>query len=275
MLRHAPRIGFALALFVATGAVVGCDNPAVPDASLNPLPPTAPPPETSAKIVKISGDTQQGAPGDTLQPMVVAVLDRFGKPAVGARVDFSITAGDGLVIVPGTSSPSYTTGVTAVADSTGRASAIWLLGRQGENVVTASVLIDRNVASTKFRAVSTFDSFAGGTFIMEASDKKVTLHEYEENAPLDCVALSGVLDLRYDGSFTHFRSFDCGVRESMDVAESGYYRVANSRITLINTSYESNDGYLIDPVYDSDGVVVQDTIVFTGSGSEWSYTRQR
>ena len=48
------------------------------------------------KLVKISGDNQQGMPGaELVNPLIVEVIDQYGAPLQGAQVAFTVTSGDG------------------------------------------------------------------------------------------------------------------------------------------------------------------------------------
>lgn len=85
---------------------------------------------TPRKIVIISGDSQEGAPGRTLtDPFVVEVQDKKGAPLQGVTVTFRITSGDGTL--------SLTSAETAI---NGRAENTFTLGANpGTNSVEASV----------------------------------------------------------------------------------------------------------------------------------------
>ena len=78
----------------------------------------------------ISGDKQQGLPGEALaKPFVVEVRDRSGEPLPGVLVTFSVTSGGGTL-----SATSVTT------DSNGRAESTLTLGPNlGTNTVSVSV----------------------------------------------------------------------------------------------------------------------------------------
>ena len=78
----------------------------------------------------ISGDKQQGLPGEALaNPFVVEVRDRFDNPFSGAQVTFAVTSGGGRLSVS-----------TATTDSDGRAESTLTLGpNPGANTVTVSV----------------------------------------------------------------------------------------------------------------------------------------
>ena len=98
------------------------------------------PPESPSRLEIISGDGQQGAPGDTLtQTLIVEVRDQYGNPLPGATVTFTVTAGDGTL-----------SDTTATTDENGRASVTLTLGPQpGTNTVVATVA---NLDPVKFTA---------------------------------------------------------------------------------------------------------------------------
>ena len=83
------------------------------------------------KLEIISGDDQEGAPGEALeQPFGVEVRDQFDKPLPGAQVAFTVTAGGGTV------QPEIVT-----TDENGRAESTLTLGpNPGTNTVMVSVL---------------------------------------------------------------------------------------------------------------------------------------
>ena len=78
----------------------------------------------------ISGDKQQGLPGEALaKPFVVEVRDQSGEPLPGAQVIFAVSSGGGTLSVTSTTT-----------DSDGRAESILTLGpNPGPNSVTVSV----------------------------------------------------------------------------------------------------------------------------------------
>ncbi len=82
-------------------------------------------------LVKISGDDQEGVPGDALTtPLVVEVQDQNGEAIVGVSVTFAITAGEGSLSVE-----------EVLTNSSGRASTILTLGRDlGTNSVAVTVV---------------------------------------------------------------------------------------------------------------------------------------
>ena len=81
-------------------------------------------------LSKISGDNQQGAPGEALaNPFVVAVQDQNGNPLAGTTVTFAVTAGGGTL-----------TATTPTTDANGQAQTTLTLGSMlGTNTVQASV----------------------------------------------------------------------------------------------------------------------------------------
>ena len=93
-----------------------------------------------SKLVKISGDDQEGTPGTTLKDaFVVEVLDEKGNPVSGAPVKFTITTGGGRL-----------SATHATTDSEGRAeTTLTLGGTQGINRVRVNVA---GVAGVGFHA---------------------------------------------------------------------------------------------------------------------------
>ena len=79
-----------------------------------PTGPLLPPPPTQTKLVRISGDDQEGLPGKPLaDPFVVQVLDEDGDPFEGATVKFVVLIGGGSL-----SATTPTTGADGRAEST-------------------------------------------------------------------------------------------------------------------------------------------------------------
>ena len=78
----------------------------------------------------ISGDKQQGLPGEALaKPFVVEVRDQSGDPLLGVQVTFSVTSGGGTLSV-----------TSATTNNNGRAQSTFTLGpNPGRNTVTVSV----------------------------------------------------------------------------------------------------------------------------------------
>ena len=90
----------------------------------------------------ISGDKQQGLPGEALaKPFVVEVRARSGEPLPGVLVTFSVTSGGGTLSV-----------TSATTESGGRAESILTLGPNlGTNTVTVSVtgiLEEQSISAT-------------------------------------------------------------------------------------------------------------------------------
>ena len=82
------------------------------------------------KLVKISGDNQQGMPGaELVNPLIVEVIDQYGDPLQGAQVAFTVTAGDGKL------SGRFTVENTTT-DANGRAQSMLTPG-PGTNTVEA------------------------------------------------------------------------------------------------------------------------------------------
>ncbi len=84
---------------------------------------------TPQTILKISGDNQEGLPGEALEkPLVVEVRDQRNQPLRRVRVSFAVTAGGGTLTV-----------TTTVTDKNGRAQSVLTLGpNAGANSVSAS-----------------------------------------------------------------------------------------------------------------------------------------
>ena len=85
--------------------------------------------EEAETLVKVSGDSQRGTPGNALAgPFVVEVQDADGDPVQGIRVTFTVTAGDGSL-----------SETSATSNAAGRAQTRLTLGSQpGVNSVRAS-----------------------------------------------------------------------------------------------------------------------------------------
>ena len=90
--------------------------------------------ESTRKLVKASGDAQQGTPGSELaQPLVIEVRDWYDNPVQGVQVTFTVTIGEGRL-----NKQSTVERVTTNAD--GRAtSTLTLGGDPGTNSVKVSV----------------------------------------------------------------------------------------------------------------------------------------
>ena len=99
-------------------------------------------------LVKISGDEQEGVPGDVLTtPLVVEVQDQNGEAIVGVSVTFAITAGEGSLSVE-----------SVLTNSSGRASTILTLGRDlGTNSVAVTVAGIEQPITFMIEAIATPD----------------------------------------------------------------------------------------------------------------------
>ena len=83
---------------------------------------------------KVSGDEQQGMPGEVVpEPLVIEVRDQYGTPLEGARVSFTVTQGGGKL-------NGRANAEVEVTDASGRTRTILTLGdRPGRNTVEVSV----------------------------------------------------------------------------------------------------------------------------------------
>jgi hypothetical protein len=114
------------------GPVVG-ENTAI--ATVGSLPPAAfaavAVAGAAAALERLGGDEQTAAVGEALaQPLIVGVRDAAGNPVEGVSVAWKVTAGEGSVPDPITTT-----------DSAGHAQVSWALGiRPGPNAVTAAVV---------------------------------------------------------------------------------------------------------------------------------------
>ena len=99
------------------------------------------------RMVKISGDNQEGTPGsDLANPFVVEVRDQYGNPLQGIQVAYSVKSGGGML-------GGRSTEVAPTTDAEGRTQSILTLGPiPGENIVVAAV---RGLEPVTFRAVGT------------------------------------------------------------------------------------------------------------------------
>ena len=113
---------------------------------LEPVTFTATAPEALQTLTKVSGDSQAGPASTQLAtPFVVSVKDQDGEAFAGASVNFSVTAGDGLlsstivvtnpcILTPATSS------ITVITGTTGHAATRLTLGSEPvTNTVEATV----------------------------------------------------------------------------------------------------------------------------------------
>ena len=101
------------------------------------------------RVVKISGDDQQGAPGATLdQPLIVEVRDQYDNLLPDVPVTFTVTAGNGTL-------GGRFTAERATTDSTGRVEVFLTLGSNpGANTVGVS-LGGRELAAFRAEGVGT------------------------------------------------------------------------------------------------------------------------
>jgi PKD repeat protein len=97
----------------------------------------------AARVIIVSGDGQQAAPGSRLpNPLVVQVLDAENNPIVATAVAWVVQTGDGNA-----------TPETSLTDDQGRASTEWTLGPlPGRNTLTAVV---SGVGNAAFTATAT------------------------------------------------------------------------------------------------------------------------
>ena len=235
-----------------------------------------------AEIIKISGDDQEGRPGDQLQPIIVAVRDPSGKPVPGVRVRFSVTAGDGWVgITPDANHwvIGYYFRPVQVTNGDGEAQVWWWVGRHGENTLLATVETEGKPLEVTFRATSVSSGYAGGSFALTSTGTSVKLYDFMAGGPYNCVVKSGSLVLSPDGSFVETGDFDCsdtswGGSFSFNVIETGFYAVSDSTIKLHYLGSNDTAGFFDSHLFsDVHGVVSEDTIVFSSLGVEWRYTR--
>jgi len=240
--------------------------------------PNLPAPIQAAEIIKISGDDQEGRPGDQLQPIIVAVRDTSGKPVPGVRVRFSVTAGDGFVgigLIIDLLPDGHEYGVLhipadRVTNGNGEAQVWWWLGRHGENTVVATVESEGKPLEVTFRATSVSSGYAGGSFALTSTGTSVKLYDFMAGGPYNCVVKSGSLVLSPDGSFVETGDFDCEGFSFNDI-ETGFYAVSDSTIVLHYLKSNHNAGFFVPR--DVHGVMSEDTIVFSRYGVEWRYTR--
>lgn len=86
-------------------------------------------PRVPTGIVRKSGNLQRAYPGTRLRdPLIVRVVNDWGKPVAGVRVNFAVTSGGGTLSAP-----------SGVSDAAGRVQVRWTLGpNRGTQTVTAS-----------------------------------------------------------------------------------------------------------------------------------------
>jgi len=102
-------------------------------------------PGVAAAISVVSGDSQSGAPGETLgNPLVVKVTDVSGDPVSGVPVSWAVSDAGGTVEA-----------LAEATDDQGKVSAVWTLGEEGEP--TASAIVE-GVGDAAFTAVSRMES---------------------------------------------------------------------------------------------------------------------
>lgn len=232
-------------------------------------------------IIKLSGDVQQGRPGERLHPIVVAVRDRLGRPVPGVRVRFSVKSGDGsvgLFVVPPSGNgfvARYRGPADGITDENGTATGFWWLGKHGENLVVAAVESDGERLEATFRATSVSSGYAGGTFSLRSAETSLKLYDGLAGGPYDCAMISGSLVLFADGSFQGATDFTCRFfsPESFDisVAEDGFYAVSDS--TVVIHYLKSNDTIGFFDPRDVQGSMTGEAIVFSSYGAEWRYSR--
>ena len=267
-------------LVAMSAAAIACDGtegvtepnvPIVPD-------PKLPASVQPAEIIKVVGDNQEGRPGDQLYPLIVAVRDAAGKPVAGARVRFSVTAGDGYAALILTSAGGnqfvarYRGPADQVTDAKGEALVLWFLGRHGENTLLATVEGAPQPLAATFRATSVSSGYTGGSFALTSNGTPIKLSDYFAQ-PYDCVVKSGSLVLSADGSFEAQGDFKCEVPGfegfSFNVIETGFYSILNSTIVLHYLNSNDTAGFFWDrDVY---GFVSESTVAFKSHGVEWRY----
>ena len=131
-----------LAALLVAGSV-GCgENLALPDPSAG-----------GVELSIVGGNGQNGTVGEGLtQPLVVQVVDSSGAPIEGLTVAFVAVSGDD----GGRLQPD-----TAITDSAGRASTVWVLGTvPGDHSAEARVVVtgDPNPRVVSFQAMATAGS---------------------------------------------------------------------------------------------------------------------
>jgi hypothetical protein len=254
-------------------AVTGCEGTTSPNLPDPGVPVAAQP----AAIIKVSGDRQEGRPGDQLQPLMVVIRDPSGRPVPGVRVSFSVTAGQGFAALilewpPGNFFLARHDGpAPQITNASGEAVVLWFLGRHGENTLVATVEREgKPPLETIFRATSVSSGFAGGTFALTSNGTSVTLYD-GMGGRHDCIAKAGSLILSPDGSFAAPGDFDCS-GFSFSGTETGLYAVSGSKIELHYLDADEPSG-LLDGVRDAPGVISDGKITFTSRGVEWRYAK--
>ena len=270
--RRTSRKSFLLGVVSAVAAA--CDGVTGPAAPVT----AAPPPVATVEIIKVSGDRQQGRPGDQLEPIIVSVRDALGKPVPGVTVSFAVTAGDGvvsLILLSLHGDPfvaRYRGPAPQITDAKGEALALWSLGRHGENTVAATIELEGKPLQATFQATSVSSGYTGGSFALESNGNFARLYDAMAGGPYDCSPKSGSLELAKDGSFVAKSDFFClasSQRFAFSATETGFYAVSGSTILLHYLTSSDTAGFL-DP-RDVFGAVNQDTITFSSYGIEWRY----
>lgn len=276
-----PRILKASLLSLAVLAgTLGCEGATAPrELRYEPPGPHVPASNEPSKIIVISGDDQQGRPGDRLQPIVVAVRDPSGRPVSGARVMFAVIAGDGsvgtMIVGPdGLDREARWNGpAPEVTNGDGEATVLWWLGRHGENTLLATVESEGKAPEVTSRATSLSSGYAGGAFALTSGGTSLTLNDGMAGGPYGCVVKSGSIVLSADGSFEGEGQFTCGNWPTfgINVIETGFY--ADSGSTIMLHYLKSNDTAGFFPPREVYGVMGEGTIAFSSYGVEWRYTK--
>ena len=149
-------------------------------------------------LVKISGDEQEGAPGETLtDPYVIEVKDQYGNSLQGVQVRFTVAEGDGTLTIE-----------NATTDANGRAQSLLTLGRQpGINAVEVSVA----------ELEATFNALGGRTWDLPAG----ALARLGSQGYISGIAFSP------DGStlFAGDRLWDVATGQNIPILKGGEYAV--------------------------------------------------
>lgn len=261
--------------FLAAAAAAACDSatsPAGPSAAKVPVPPVPTPAIEPTRIIKASGDAQEGRPGDKLQqPIVVTVLDAGGRPVTGVQVRFAVVAGDGFI--GDVLDWPHSTAASQVTNSNGQALVLWWLGRYGENTVVAGVQLNSSRIEATFHATSVSGGYSAGSFVLQPAGESMELYGDMGDGPYKCVVPAASLTLLSDGSFEGRRLFDFGLqRPTVEVTETGYY--AGSDSTIVLHFLKSNDTAGFVAQRDVQGVISRDEITFKDYRVDWRYVRR-
>ena len=144
-------VGDITATFTATGFTV----PPPPTIPTGPLPPSPP---IQTKLIRISGDDQEGLPGKPLaNPFVVQVLDEDGDPFEGATVRFSVLLGGGSL-----SATTPTTGADGQAESILTLGTVLGINKVQTNVEGISQVVVFSAEATTTPSVPTVLSIISG-----------------------------------------------------------------------------------------------------------------